>query len=200
MAQEAEREWTDEELAQLERKHSAGITSAELIALVTARGFKFSEATLRKYVQLGLLPRSRRVGRKGMRRGSVGLYPPQIISHVAALQPKRSDRLAAIGDAGRRLGRALHGVELEILDVGVARGVALLDAHAEAQAHAARGAAQDALLEAQAPARAVLEEQIGVVTALGERHFEQALAQAFVDGDGPTGSEWCSVGARSGSA
>ena len=83
---EAEREWSDEELAQLERKYASGITSAELIEIVNGRGFKFSESTLRKYVQLGLLPRSRRVGRKGMRRGSVGLYPATIISHIAAIK------------------------------------------------------------------------------------------------------------------
>ena len=34
---------------------------------------KFSEATLRKYVQLGLLPRSVRVGRKGKHQGSQGI-------------------------------------------------------------------------------------------------------------------------------
>jgi len=91
LGHEAERDWTEEELAHLERKHSDGITSAELIGVVNARGFKFSESTLRKYVQLGLLPRSRRVGRKGLRRGSVGMYPPQIISHIAAIKRGLND-------------------------------------------------------------------------------------------------------------
>ena len=46
------------------------------------RGIRFSEATLRKYVQLGLLPRSVRVGRKGKHRGSCGLYPSHVIRRV----------------------------------------------------------------------------------------------------------------------
>ncbi len=79
-------EFTHDELVQLQKKHKDGITSAELIALVNARGFRFSEATLRKYVQLGLLPRSKRVGRKGQRRGSIGLYPPSIIAHIMAVK------------------------------------------------------------------------------------------------------------------
>jgi hypothetical protein len=37
---------------------------------------------LRKYVQLGLLPRSIRVGRKGKHRGSCGLYPANVIRRV----------------------------------------------------------------------------------------------------------------------
>ena len=46
------------------------------------RGIRFSEATLRKYVQLGLLPRSVRVGRKGKHRGSCGLYPSHVVRRV----------------------------------------------------------------------------------------------------------------------
>jgi len=37
---------------------------------------------LRKYVQLGLLPRSVRVGRKGKHRGSCGMYPAEVIRRV----------------------------------------------------------------------------------------------------------------------
>jgi DNA-binding transcriptional MerR regulator len=79
-------EFSHDELRELQTKFKDGITSVELIALVNDRGFRFSESTLRKYVQLGLLPRSKRVGRKGQRRGSIGLYPPQIISHIMAIK------------------------------------------------------------------------------------------------------------------
>ncbi len=41
-----------------------------------------SEATFRKYVQLGLLPRSRRVGRKGKHQGSLGLYPATTVRRI----------------------------------------------------------------------------------------------------------------------
>lgn len=47
-----------------------------------ARGVKLSEATFRKYVQLGLLPTSRRVGKKGKHRGSKGIYPVSIIRRI----------------------------------------------------------------------------------------------------------------------
>ena len=78
--------FTQSELSQLERTHKDGITSQELVKLLAGRGVKFSEATLRKYVQMGLLPRSRRVGRKGQRRGSIGLYPPSIIAQISAIK------------------------------------------------------------------------------------------------------------------
>lgn len=79
-------DFSTDELVVLQKKYKDGITSAELIQLLEARGFRFSEATLRKYVQLGLLPRSKRVGRKGQRRGSIGLYPPSIVAHVMAIK------------------------------------------------------------------------------------------------------------------
>lgn len=62
-------------LAQAEKQFAAGITSAELLNLFAGWNIQLSEATLRKYVQLGLLPRSIRVGRKGKHQGSQGLYP-----------------------------------------------------------------------------------------------------------------------------
>ncbi len=43
---------------------------------------RFSEATLRKWVQLGLLPRSVRVGRKGKHSGSQGMYPATIVRQI----------------------------------------------------------------------------------------------------------------------
>jgi hypothetical protein len=69
----------DNVLASLERQHAAGLTSADLIDVCSAHGLQLSEATLRKYVQLGLLPRSVRVGRKGKHKGSLGVYPVRTI-------------------------------------------------------------------------------------------------------------------------
>jgi DNA-binding transcriptional MerR regulator len=65
----------DSILSSLERQYEAGLTSGALIDLCGAHGIALSEATLRKYVQLGLLPRSTRVGQKGKHQGSHGLYP-----------------------------------------------------------------------------------------------------------------------------
>ena len=63
------------EIERVERERSAGISSGEVVRLFEGKGARLSAATFRKYVQLGLLPRSRRVGRKGKHTGSAGLYP-----------------------------------------------------------------------------------------------------------------------------
>jgi hypothetical protein len=76
----------DDTLANLERQHAAGLTSAELIDVCAAHGIQLSEATLRKYVQLGLLPRSVRVGRKGKHKGSLGLYPARAIRQLVRIK------------------------------------------------------------------------------------------------------------------
>jgi DNA-binding transcriptional MerR regulator len=68
----------DSVLSGLERQHAAGLTSNALIDLCGAHGIPLSEATLRKYVQLGLLPRSTRVGQKGKHQGSHGVYPVHV--------------------------------------------------------------------------------------------------------------------------
>jgi len=72
----------EEELTEIERQWPGGLTSRQIVDVFTARGFRFSEATLRKYVQLGLLPRSVRVGRKGKHRGSCGMYPADVVRRV----------------------------------------------------------------------------------------------------------------------
>jgi DNA-binding transcriptional MerR regulator len=72
----------EEELDEIERSWPEGLTSRQIVDLFETRGIRFSEATLRKYVQLGLLPRSVRVGRKGKHRGSCGLYPANVVRRV----------------------------------------------------------------------------------------------------------------------
>jgi DNA-binding transcriptional MerR regulator len=67
------------ELKKLEKKHPEGIGSADVVQIFRQKGERFSEATLRKYVQLGLLPKSRRVGTRGRHRGSSGRYPVAVI-------------------------------------------------------------------------------------------------------------------------
>jgi DNA-binding transcriptional MerR regulator len=72
----------ERELAEIERAWPNGLTSRQIVDVFETRGIRFSEATLRKYVQLGLLPRSVRVGRKGKHRGSCGLYPAHVVRRV----------------------------------------------------------------------------------------------------------------------
>jgi DNA-binding transcriptional MerR regulator len=80
-----------EELEELESQRSDGITSQEVISLFQARGVKLSEATFRKYVQLGLLPTSKRVGRKGKHRGSKGIYPVSIVRRINIIKRMMMD-------------------------------------------------------------------------------------------------------------
>jgi len=77
---------SDAELDALESAHPAGITAAQVVDAFQRRNLKLSEATFRKYVQLGLLPRSRRVGRKGKHQGSMGLYPVIAVRRVNAIK------------------------------------------------------------------------------------------------------------------
>jgi hypothetical protein len=76
----------ERELQEIERNAPNGLTSRQIVDVFETRGIRFSEATLRKYVQLGLLPRSIRVGRKGKHRGSCGVYPAQVIRRVNAVK------------------------------------------------------------------------------------------------------------------
>jgi hypothetical protein len=83
----------DDILEKLERDRPNGITSAEILELFESHGVKFSEATFRKYVQVGLLPRSVRVGRKGKHQGSQGLYPATIVRRILVIKQMMADNL-----------------------------------------------------------------------------------------------------------
>ena len=76
----------ESDLNTLEKLYADGIRSAQLVQIFRTRGFRFSEATLRKYVQKGLLPRSRRVGQKGKHQGSRGIYPVTIIRRLNTIK------------------------------------------------------------------------------------------------------------------
>jgi hypothetical protein len=76
----------EREIDEIERTWPNGLTSRQIVDVFETRGIRFSEATLRKYVQLGLLPRSVRVGRKGKHRGSCGLYPAHVVRRVNAVK------------------------------------------------------------------------------------------------------------------
>ena len=75
-----------ETLTQLEKAHAAGLSSAEILDVFARHDVQLSEATLRKYVQLGLLPRSVRVGRKGKHQGSQGIYPVGVVRQILRIK------------------------------------------------------------------------------------------------------------------
>ena len=59
----------------LARAFPNGMSVQQIVDACAAQGERLTEATFRKYVQFGLLPRSVRVGKKGKHQGSQGLYP-----------------------------------------------------------------------------------------------------------------------------
>jgi len=75
-----------DEFDALEAEHPQGISAAEIVEFFLPRGVKLAQATFRKYVQLGLLPRSRRVGEKGKHRGSKGLYPASAARRIHVIK------------------------------------------------------------------------------------------------------------------
>jgi DNA-binding transcriptional MerR regulator len=79
------------------------------VEIFRPKGVRLSEATFRKYVQAGLLPRSRRVGRKGKHRGSHGLYPVESVRRINAIK-----KMMAAGLTLEEIGRSFVGVKNHI--------------------------------------------------------------------------------------
>jgi DNA-binding transcriptional MerR regulator len=75
-----------DEIDRIERDYADGVPARVIVDIFKPRGVALSEATFRKYVQVGLLPRSRRVGRKGKHRGSQGLYPVESVRRINAIK------------------------------------------------------------------------------------------------------------------
>ncbi|MEZ4253487.1 MAG: hypothetical protein R3B99_35205 [Polyangiales bacterium] len=78
--------FSEAELDALEAANPEGLGVQQIVDTFVAKGERLTEATFRKYVQLGLLPRSRRVGRKGKHRGSQGLYPATAVRQLVHLR------------------------------------------------------------------------------------------------------------------
>lgn len=115
---------TAAEIRATEDAHPEGLTAVQIVDAFVRRGLRFSEASFRKYVQVGLLPRSRRVGRKGKHKGSLGLYPAKTIRRINEVK-----RLMAEGYTIDEIGEQfLHFTDLiENLDEAVAELCGELD-------------------------------------------------------------------------
>ncbi|MEX1362045.1 MAG: MerR family transcriptional regulator [Nannocystaceae bacterium] len=83
---------TEAQVREIEQHSPDGLTSRELVGVFSEHAVKFSEATLRKYVQLGLVPRSRRVGRKGKNLGSRGVYPVRAVRRINTIKRLMAER------------------------------------------------------------------------------------------------------------
>ncbi len=71
---------------EIELAYPSGMSVQQIVDALAQSGERLTEATFRKYVQLGLLPRSVRVGRKGKHRGSQGLYPAATVRQVQLIR------------------------------------------------------------------------------------------------------------------
>lgn len=81
----------EDELRAIEATYPDGLTAVQIVDAFASRGIKFSEASFRKYVQQGLLPRSRRVGRKGKHKGSLGVYPAKTVRRINRVKQLMAD-------------------------------------------------------------------------------------------------------------
>lgn len=151
--------WTDEELRAVEAAHPDGMTVQQIVEAVVARGGRLTEATFRKYVQVGLLPRSVRVARKGKRRGSQGLYPATVIRQIDAIrrlmtqghtmEEIQREFLFIRGDL-EELTRQLDKIEASIQRVLASRGPDENDALAERQLADARALGRELVAKLEA--------------------------------------------------
>lgn len=122
--------WSEEALQAFERAHPQGLAVQQIVDWFDQSGERLTEATFRKYVQLGLLPRSVRVGRKGKHRGSQGLYPVGVIRQIETIRRLMSQgftieeiqrELFVRGDVEeltRNLERVWSAIERRIADRG----------------------------------------------------------------------------------
>jgi DNA-binding transcriptional MerR regulator len=106
----------ERDLKEIERDFPEGLTSVQVVDVFTRRGIRFSEATFRKYVQQGLLPRSRRVGRKGKHQGSLGLYPASTIRRINVIKRLQAENYT-IEEIQRQFLRFRD--ELEVVERGL---------------------------------------------------------------------------------
>ncbi|HEY6004122.1 MAG TPA: MerR family transcriptional regulator [Anaeromyxobacter sp.] len=150
------------EIERVERERAAGITSGEVVRLFESRGARLSEATFRKYVQQGLLPRSRRVGRKGKHTGSTGLYPVSVVRRIAVIK-----RMMAEGYTVEDIRGSFVTVRnrLEDVEKGLAELVGELSR--KARAHPRRRRFEVELSRAEREARRALQrlERVGGAVA-----------------------------------
>lgn len=115
---------SEEVLRAVEVRHPSGMTAAVVVESLGAMGVHFTEASLRKWVQLELLPKSERVGHRGALGGSQGMYPATIVRRVIAIKRLLADGLSLeeirsrgllfendLEDLERRLERVLGELE-----------------------------------------------------------------------------------------
>jgi DNA-binding transcriptional MerR regulator len=155
-------DFRDDEIARLERDRAAGITSGEVVSLFAEKGVRLSAATFRKYVQAGLLPRSRRVGRKGKHTGSTGLYPVSVVRRIALIK-----RMMAEGYTVEDIRGSFVTVRNRLEDVEKGLQELVEELSRKARSHPRRRQFEDELVRAEREVRKALEriEKVGGAVA-----------------------------------
>lgn len=145
---------TESQLREIEASTPDGLTSQELVAAFASREVKFTEATLRKYVQLGLVPRSRRVGRKGKHLGSLGIYPVRAVRRINAIKKLMAEHYTIEEIQARFL---TFKDSIETLDEALGELFRLFDERIAAQDPDARGRLGEELTAIRNSATELLE-------------------------------------------
>jgi DNA-binding transcriptional MerR regulator len=83
---------SEAQIREIESANTDGLTSQELVRVFCDHKVRFSEANLRRYVQLGLVPRSRRIGLKGKHQGSHGVYPVRAVRRINVIKKLMAER------------------------------------------------------------------------------------------------------------
>ncbi|HEX9402501.1 MAG TPA: MerR family transcriptional regulator [Anaeromyxobacter sp.] len=150
------------EIERLERDRASGITSGEVVRLFESKGARLSASTFRKYVQAGLLPRSRRVGRKGKHTGSTGLYPVSVVRRIAVIK-----RMMAEGYTVEDIRGSFVTVANRLEDVEKGLSELVQDLVKKARVHPRRRQFEEELGRAEREARRALErlEKVGGAVA-----------------------------------
>ena len=164
-------------LAEVEKSHPDGMTTRQVLEAFASRGIRLTEASFRKYVQLGLLPRSVRIGRKGKHRGSRGLYPATVVRQIDRIRQQLMAQGLTIEEIQREF--PLLGGELEELTRQLNRVFSSIE-HV-AQADSRPESADRVLQRAVADARAAADELIRKLRAIEQRLAVHArMARAAV--------------------
>lgn len=140
-----------QDIQRLERGRPAGITSREVVRIFEGRGAKLSESTFRKYVQVGLLPRSRRVGRKGKHTGSTGLYPVLVLRRINLIK-----RMMAEGMTLEEIRGSFVALKNQLDDVEHGFASLLRELSNKARRHPARRRMESELGRAEREVRSAL--------------------------------------------
>ena len=162
-----------DEVERVERERAGGITSREVVRLFEAKGAKLSESTFRKYVQVGLLPRSRRVGRKGKHTGSTGLYPVEVVRRINLIK-----RMMIEGMTIEDIRGSFVALKNRLEDVEHGFEALLADLASKARGHPQRREMESELVRAEREVRQALRriERVGGRIATVPARVEEGRA------------------------